>query len=228
MSTGAEDPRWSAAPAIRIPANALVILIGASASGKSFWARSCFRATEVVSSDECRALVADDEADQTVNPQAFAVFHAIIRGRLELGRLAVADSTALAFHARRGLRELAARCGAPVIAVVACTRLRDLLRNNQRRERRVPAEVLERHAVQLRQLVESGELEREGYDAVYYLRFPDLPRPTLLPPAPPVARAADQTARRESGAIPPAPAPVPAPPAPGRRHRWRGRRGFGS
>lgn len=94
---------------LRIPKGALVLLVGAAGCGQSTWARRHFRAAEVVSSDECRRLVSDDEGDQTVNGLAFPVFHAIIRGRLALGRLAVADSTNLHPHARERLREIAAR-----------------------------------------------------------------------------------------------------------------------
>ena len=49
---------------ITIPDFALVVLIGASGSGKSTFARSHFKPTEVISSDFCRGLVADDENDQ--------------------------------------------------------------------------------------------------------------------------------------------------------------------
>jgi predicted kinase len=165
-----------------VPANALVLLIGASASGKSTWATRWFEPTQVVSSDRCRAMVADDESNQGVNPQAFAVFYEIIARRLELGRLTVADSTALTEFPRRRLRELAERAGVPVVAVVVCAGLRQLVRNNHGRARQVPAEVLERHARQVRELVDSGVLGREGFWAVYRLRFPDLPPPRVGPP----------------------------------------------
>jgi len=41
----------------------LVVLVGVSGSGKSTFARTHFKPTEVVSSDFCRGLVADDETD---------------------------------------------------------------------------------------------------------------------------------------------------------------------
>ena len=47
----------------------LVLLIGASGSGKSTFARKHFKPTEVVSSDVCRGIVSDDENDQAVTPQ---------------------------------------------------------------------------------------------------------------------------------------------------------------
>ncbi|MEZ5123273.1 MAG: methyltransferase domain-containing protein [Solirubrobacterales bacterium] len=49
----------------RSPDPGLVVLIGPSGSGKSSFAGKHFAATEVISSDFCRGLVADDENDQS-------------------------------------------------------------------------------------------------------------------------------------------------------------------
>ena len=49
----------------------LVVLIGASGSGKSTFARRHFKPTEVISSDFCRGLVSDDENDQSATLDAF-------------------------------------------------------------------------------------------------------------------------------------------------------------
>ena len=46
---------------LTIPDFALVLLVGASGSGKSTFAARHFRPTEVLSSDRCRGMVADDE-----------------------------------------------------------------------------------------------------------------------------------------------------------------------
>jgi protein phosphatase len=60
---------------ISIPELSLVLLVGPSGSGKSTFARKHFLATEVVSSDFCRALVSDDENDQSATSDAFDVLH---------------------------------------------------------------------------------------------------------------------------------------------------------
>src|SRR5438105_6044423 len=78
---------------LTIPDLSLVVLIGASGSGKSSFARRHFRPTEVISSDACRGLVADDENDQSASADAFAVLHFIAAKRLERGRLTVVDAT---------------------------------------------------------------------------------------------------------------------------------------
>src|SRR5215470_19378042 len=58
-----------------IPELSLVVLIGASGSGKSTFARAHFRPTEVISSDFCRALVSDDENDLSATDDAFDILH---------------------------------------------------------------------------------------------------------------------------------------------------------
>jgi protein phosphatase len=67
---------------LTIPDFALVVLIGASGSGKSTFAKNHFLPTEIISSDFCRALVSDDENDQTATKDAFEVLHYIASKRL--------------------------------------------------------------------------------------------------------------------------------------------------
>jgi protein phosphatase len=159
-----------------IPRDALVVLVGASGCGKSTFARARFRPTQVVSSDECRRLVADDEGNQGASREAFEVFRAIIRGRLSLGRLTVADATNLRSRARRELRELAAAYRRPVVAVVFDYPLEGCLRRASGRERAVPPEVIERQHALLQWVKE--RLPEEGYLAILTL-------PWTEPEAPP-------------------------------------------
>ena len=70
---------------IKIPKLCLVVLIGASGSGKSTFAKKHFLPTEVVASDFCRALVCDDENNQRATPAAFEVLDIITRKRLAVG-----------------------------------------------------------------------------------------------------------------------------------------------
>src|SRR5690348_13599027 len=94
---------------LRIPALSLVALIGPSGAGKSSFARKHFRPTEVLSSDFCRGLVADDETDQSATPDAFEVLHFIAAKRLAAGRLTVVDATNVQPEARQPLVALARR-----------------------------------------------------------------------------------------------------------------------
>lgn len=78
---------------INLPELCVVALIGVSGSGKSTFARKHFKPTEVISSDFCRALVSDDENDQSATNDAFDVLYYIAGKRLEAGRLTVIDAT---------------------------------------------------------------------------------------------------------------------------------------
>ena len=72
---------------ISIPNLSLVVLIGPSGSGKSTFARKHFLPTEVLSSDACRAMVSDDENNQSVTNEAFALLHYIAGERLAFQEL---------------------------------------------------------------------------------------------------------------------------------------------
>jgi protein phosphatase len=78
---------------ISVPELSLVVLIGASGSGKSSFAREHFKPTEILSSDFCRGLVSDDENDQAATKDAFDVLNYIAGKRLAGGRLTVVDAT---------------------------------------------------------------------------------------------------------------------------------------
>ena len=101
-----------------IPALSLVVLIGVSGSGKSTFARRHFGPFEVISSDFCRGLVADDENDQAATRDAFDVLGYIAAKRLAAGRLTVIDATNVQPGARRQLIDLARAHDVLPVAIV--------------------------------------------------------------------------------------------------------------
>ncbi|WP_030690021.1 polynucleotide kinase-phosphatase [Streptomyces globisporus] len=148
----------------------LVVLVGATGSGKSTFARRHFKPTEIVSSDFCRGLVADDENDQSASRDAFDVLHYIAGKRLAAGRLTVVDATNVQQEARRQLVQLARTHDVLPIAIVL-----DLpeevcrTRNAARPDRAdMPAHVIQRHRRELRRSLRG--LEREGFRKVHVLR----------------------------------------------------------
>ncbi|MGW3913413.1 polynucleotide kinase-phosphatase [Streptomyces sp. NPDC005070] len=148
----------------------LVVLIGASGSGKSTFARRHFKPTEVISSDFCRGLVADDENDQSASGDAFDVLHYIAGKRLAAGRRTVVDATSVQQESRRQLIELARKYDVLPIAIVLDVPEEVCAERNAARTDRaeMPRRVIQRHIRELRRSLRS--LEREGFRKVHVLR----------------------------------------------------------
>src|ERR1700742_409724 len=102
---------------LNIPDFALVVLIGASGSGKSSFAARHFAPTEVLSSDRLRGWVADDETDQSATQDAFETLHFVAGKRLAARRLTVVDATSVRPEDRRSLVELARKYHALPVAI---------------------------------------------------------------------------------------------------------------
>ena len=92
---------------IKLPEISLVLLVGPSSSGKSSFARQFFAATEVLSSDYCRALVSDNENDLSATDDAFEVLQLIAARRLKRGKLTVIDALNLRKEDRAKMVQLA-------------------------------------------------------------------------------------------------------------------------
>jgi protein phosphatase len=157
---------------IEIPPGALVLLVGAAGSGKSTFARKHFRPTQVISSDFCRALVSDDEADQSVSKDAFEILHLIVAKRLGLGRLTVVDATNAKREWRAPLLALAAAHGAPAVAIVFDLPVDECLRQNAARSARVvDEEIVHMQCADLKASLEN--IATEGFARIYVLRTTD-------------------------------------------------------
>lgn len=157
---------------ISLPQSALVLLVGPSSSGKSTFARTHFRPTEVVSSDACRAFVSDDENDQSATADAFEVLQLIVEKRLKRRRLTVVDATNLRSADRQEYLDLARRCAVLAVAIVFDLPETVLLeRHRQRPDRPFGEYVLANHRRTLHQGL--GALSQEGYAAVHTLTSPE-------------------------------------------------------
>jgi protein phosphatase len=152
-----------------VPDLSLVVLVGTTGSGKSTFARRHFEPTQVLSSDFCRGLVADDENDQAATPEAFDLLHYIVGKRLAAGRLTVVDATNVQSEPRKQLVKLAREHDVLPVAIVldlpekVCAE-----RNAQRPDRAgLPGRVLPRQRRELRRSI--GALQREGFRKVHVL-----------------------------------------------------------
>ena len=157
---------------LTIPELSLVLLVGITGSGKSTFARAHFKPTEVISSDFCRGLVADDENDQSATPAAFDLLRYIVGKRLEAGRLTVVDATNVQPQARRELVLLAREHDVlPAAIVLDLPEKLCAERNAGRPDRDFGPHVLRRQRGQLRRNLKS--LQREGFRTVHVLHSPD-------------------------------------------------------
>jgi predicted kinase len=165
---------------VTVPIPSLIVLIGAASSGKTTLAARLFGPDEVISSDELRAVVSGDPADQRATRPAFAILHRELGSRLAAGRLVVVDATSVEERARRALLGGAKAAGVPATALVLALP-GDLVhaRNEARHDRPVPAEVVERHLRRVAGLVAGGDaaavgtLRGEGFATVVILRSDD-------------------------------------------------------
>jgi len=166
----ADDPGGrSVSRAIVLPRDALVVLIGIAASGKSTFARANFAPTEILSSDALRAMVADSPSAQGATDDAFDLLHRILAMRLRRGRLTVVDATNVEDWARAELLGVARHHRRPAVAIVLDVPLTVALERNAARAapRPPPAAIRRQH----RWLADSlPAIEREAFAAVHRLR----------------------------------------------------------
>jgi len=153
---------------VRIPTDAMVVLIGPSGSGKSTFAARHFLPTQVLSSDALRAVVADDANDQTATDAAFELLHSALAMRLSRRRLTVVDATSVEGWARRRLLAVAKRLGRPAAAIVLNLPLETCLeRNASRADRRVPPASIRRQHARMRASLDG--LAAEGFEPIVVL-----------------------------------------------------------
>jgi len=157
---------------LTIPELSLVVLIGPSGSGKSTFARKHFKATEILSSDFCRALVSDDENDQAATKDAFEILHFVGAKRLAAGRLVVIDATNVQPEARKPLVALAREYHCIPVAIVLNLPEKICQERNRPRENRdFGPHVIRQQSQQLRRSLRG--LDREGFRKVFILSSPE-------------------------------------------------------
>ncbi len=152
-----------------IPELSLVVLIGPSGCGKSTFARKHFKPTEVMSSDAFRALVSDDENDQSSTDDAFAALHFVAARRLARAKLTVVDATNVQPEARKPLVALAREYHVLPVAIVLDLPERVCHdRNRSRPDRAFGPHVIRNQKSQLHRSLRG--LGREGFRHVHVLK----------------------------------------------------------
>jgi F420-dependent oxidoreductase-like protein len=163
---------------MRLPDPCLVVLVGATAAGKSHWAREWFHPDQVVSSDRLRAMVGSGERDQRASRDAFDVLDLIVERRMRRRLVTVIDTTGLEAPRREAWRGLAERNGVPAYAVVFDPPAAKVRERNRARGSPVPSKVV---TGQLRESADVFErLENEGFAAVHRAGPVELVPPAFL------------------------------------------------
>jgi protein phosphatase len=153
---------------ITLPELSLVVMVGTTGSGKSTFARTNFKPTEVLSSDFFRGLIADDENDQSATGDAFDALHYVAGKRLAAGRLTVIDATNVQQDARKPLVALARKFHVLPVAIVLDIPERICEeRNRSRPDRQFGPHVLPRQRQALKRSIKG--LGREGFRHVWVL-----------------------------------------------------------
>ena len=153
------------------PGLSLIVLVGPSGCGKSTFARRHFGRWEVVSSDVCRAVVSNDENDQSATADAFALLHQTVATRLRRGLLTVVDATSVQPAARRALVGLARQHHVAAIAIVLDLPVELCIeRNRTRAERSLEPDVVRRQSAWLHETLPG--MRDEGFAEVFVLTEP--------------------------------------------------------
>lgn len=162
-------PDLAAPVRVTVPAMGMVVLVGVSGSGKSTFAARHFKPSETISSDFCRALVSDDENDQSATGDAFDVLHYIVGVRLRRGLITVVDATNVQHAARASLIRLARDHDVLVTAIVIdVPESVAVARNRERSNRAFGAHVVPRQHKDLRRSI--SRLRKEGFHRVHILK----------------------------------------------------------
>ena len=153
---------------ISIPDLCVVVLIGASGSGKSTFAAKHFLPTETLSSDFYRGVVSDDENSMDATVDAFEALHYLAEIRLRNRKLVVIDATNVQEAARKPLLNLAFKHDCLCVAIVLD--VPDSIsyeRNKGRANRTFGPHVIATHRRQLKQSLRT--LKREGFRYIHIL-----------------------------------------------------------
>jgi protein phosphatase len=126
----------------------IVVLVGLPGSGKSTWLANM--GARGLSSDKIRALLADDETDQTIHDRVFETLRYLLRQRLAIGRpVTYIDATNLRPEERRPYIEIGREFGCAVEAVFFDVPLAECLARNAARDRVVPQDAMAKLAAKL-------------------------------------------------------------------------------
>lgn len=144
------------------PVPSLVVLVGASGSGKSTWAAARFRPNSIVSLSQLQGAVGEDEQDPRATLVAYELLERIVDARLGRGLTVVIDTPGLDDGRRLRWCAVAKAQSIPALAVVFSTDVDTCLARNESQRNPRPANIIKRQAARCREI--AATLEVEGFE----------------------------------------------------------------
>jgi len=142
-------------------------MFGISGSGKSTYCKGNFKDTEIVSTDQIRVWITDDETNQDCNLDVFDMFYNLIDNRMKYKRTVIADATNLNNKTRKKLIELAKKHNYNAHLIIKECSLETAIKRNMGRDLPRPEFVINRqHNNYLRAI---NNVEKEGYNKIEYI-----------------------------------------------------------
>jgi predicted kinase len=151
---------------LKLP-NALILLLGASGSGKTRTSKM-FDPHTVLRADDLRALCAGDPGSQQVNGAVWQALHTMLDARLSLALKTAVDATNAGADDRQKLIRAGRSHGAPVVALLMGTAPSVSQARNAVRpaNRSVPADTVTAQHAQI--VAAHPRLAKEGFDHIVF------------------------------------------------------------
>jgi protein phosphatase len=147
---------------IEIPEFCIVVLIGASGSGKSTFAGRFFNEEEILSSDRFRWMITGNEANQESSKDAFSILHLTLAFRLKRRLLCVVDATNTTPASRESIFAIAKKYNTEVYAFVFDFSFEECYLRNLQRARVVPDYVIQKQIDD----IQSYNLDEEHFRSI--------------------------------------------------------------
>lgn len=145
----------------------IILLVGASNSGKTTFAnlalQSCPTPFIYINADKMRGLIGKDESDQSVNGLVFATLERMCDYLMSLNKPIIVDCTNYNKKNRKLWVALAKKYNYKLAAVILNTKIEECIARNEKRDRKVPVEIIQKHFDNF----EVPTLE-EGFESIEY------------------------------------------------------------
>lgn len=120
----------------------LTLIVGASGSGKDYYARQFFHLHEYINGDLMRSVIGKDESDQEVNYKVFSTLERMTEYLMKQELPIVIVNTNYNKKNRKIWLSLGKKYNYKINAVVMKTSFDECLERNLKRERQVPVDVI--------------------------------------------------------------------------------------